>query len=136
MHRTPSILTVDDDPDLRELVRELLTAEGYIVAMAADGFSALKMLKTFHVDLLLSDLQMPDMDGVDLIRRARAANPALVGVLLTAALTDDPTATMEAAGASAYLLKPNDLEELGTIIEHVLERECELDALPRLAPAG
>jgi CheY-like chemotaxis protein len=136
MQQTPCILTVDDDPDLRELVRELLTAEGYIVATAADGFSALKLLKTFHVDLLLSDLQMPDMDGVDLIRRARAANPALVGVLLTAALTDDPGATMEAAGARAYLIKPDDLEQLGAIIERALERDCELAALPRVAPAG
>jgi len=135
MHSTPCILTVDDDPDLRELVRELLTAQGYIVATAADGFSALKILKTFHIDLLLSDLQMPGMDGVDLIRRARAANPALIGVLLTSALTDDPDATMAAAGASAYLIKPADLEQLGTIIERALDRDFELTALPRAAPA-
>lgn len=136
MHSTPCILTVDDDVDLRELVRELLTAQGYIVATAGDGFSALKILKTFHIDLLLSDLQMPDMDGVDLIRQARAANPALIGVLLTAMPTDDPGATMAAAGASAYLIKPADLEQLGTIIERALDRDFELTALPHAAPAN
>jgi DNA-binding response OmpR family regulator len=129
-------LLVDDDPDLRELVRELLTADDYTVITAADGFAALKMLKTFQIDLLLSDLQMPDMDGVDLIKRAREANPTLVGVLLTAAPTDDPEATMKAAGASALLIKPSDLDHLGTIIELALRRAQVLDAGPPAAPAG
>jgi two-component system, NtrC family, response regulator HydG len=136
MDSAKCILLVDDDRDMRELVRELLIEDGYMVVTAANGFAALKVLKTFHVDLLLSDLQMPDMDGIDLIRRARNANPMLVGVLLTAALTDDPDAMMRRAGASAFLVKPADLEHLGTIIGQALETEHASRDGPHAAPAG
>ena len=72
-----TILFVEDDPDLRALVADMLSAKGFRVFAAADGYDAVRMLAEHHVDLLFTDIVMPGMDGVQLASQAKLMRPAL-----------------------------------------------------------
>ena len=115
-----NILLVDDDPDMRETFADFLSDEGYFVETACDGVSALRALKTFPADLLLTDLNMPDMDGIELIRRARAVAGGVPAVLLTASPGDNPRGVMNAAGAAAFMIKPVAPENLLSVVHRIL----------------
>jgi CheY-like chemotaxis protein len=119
--RRGRILVVDDNRDGRELVAELLAEEGYVVEAASDGPSALSKLKTFPADLLLTDLQMPGMDGVELIQRFRASDPSRRAILFTGARSPDFRALVACSGAAACVHKPIDLDTLIMVIEKTLE---------------
>ncbi len=123
------VLVVDDDSDSRAALAEALREEGYSVETAADGFKALGKLAEFTPDLVLTDLKMPGMDGVELLKKVRAENHDLAVVVTTAfAGVDSAVATLK-EGAADYLTKPLDLNELS----HVLGREMDRLRLRREA---
>ena len=82
--RRPSILVVDDDEGIRENLAELLSMEDYRTFTAADAEEALDRLRSNHVDLLLTDFQMPGANGMELIETARKERPELRAILITA----------------------------------------------------
>jgi two-component system chemotaxis sensor kinase CheA len=99
------ILIVDDSPIVRELLTEMLTSAGLLVDTAEDGLAALRALETSTPDLVLSDVEMPRMGGLELLRRIRAQNQRLPVVMLTTrGSTSDRRAAAE-LGADAYLVK-------------------------------
>jgi DNA-binding response OmpR family regulator len=102
---TARILIVDDDPLLIELFSILLKAHGYEVLRAGNGVEALEKIEKENPDLILLDLMMPDMDGIEVCRRVRAQHQ--VPILIISAL-DHPGTIAEAldAGADDYLVKP------------------------------
>lgn len=110
----PLVLVVDDDPRSRELLQLLLVADGYRVTSAADGPAALESLATQAPRVMLVDLVMPGMDGLELCRRARqtATRERLALVVLSG--MDDPETRRTAfeAGADAVMAKPFDRREL------------------------
>ncbi len=117
----PRILVVDDGPTTRELMRTILTAAGYQVITAEDGEDALQKLVTTSVDAIVTDVQMPRMDGISLIRRLRADSrwkdvPIIIVSIQSG--PDDIQRGLE-AGANAYVTK-QDFEE-GTLLD-VMER--------------
>jgi DNA-binding NtrC family response regulator len=110
--RSERILVVDDEANARGALAELLREEGYAVETAADAFKALPKLEEFEPDLLLTDLKMPGMDGIALMRKAQQADPQLAVIVMTAFGAIETAVSAMRQGASDYLTKPLNLEEL------------------------
>lgn len=118
----PTILVVDDEPPILELVRYTLEDEQIRVLEAADGVQALEVAHAARPDLILLDVQMPRLDGLEVCRRLRA-DTALGGtriVMLTAAGQDADRARGLAAGADEYLTKPFSPLALFTLVRSLL----------------
>jgi two-component system, OmpR family, phosphate regulon response regulator PhoB len=118
----PTILVVDDEPPILELVRYTLEDEQIRVLEAADGLQALEAALAARPDLILLDVQMPGLDGLEVCRRLRA-DPSLAGtriVMLTAAGQDADRARGLAAGADEYLTKPFSPLALFTLVRSLL----------------
>jgi CheY-like chemotaxis protein len=113
MRNREGVLVVDDDRDACDAIAAALEQVGYVVETSTDPLEALSMLATFVPDLLLTDLQMPRMDGLELIHRVRASGTRVPAVLMTgAAETYDLCTGANAYGAVACLVKPINLEQL------------------------
>ncbi len=112
-----SILVIDDDVDIREVLSEVLGERGYDVTVAKDGASALDALRTLKPSLILLDLNMPVMDGVE-FRRCQQKDPALAGIptIVMSAVDQMETRTKDLDLAAA-LAKPIDLRHLLAMIE-------------------
>jgi DNA-binding response OmpR family regulator len=109
---TAGILVVEDDEAIAAGLLRVLDNQGYPVRHAADGRAALAAAEAADVALVLLDLGLPDIDGLDVCRRLRAARPALAIVILTARDTELDVVTGLDAGADDYLVKPVRLSEL------------------------
>ncbi len=117
------ILVVDDEAAQRDILGGFLRKQGYEVREAASGLTALGLLRTETVDLVLTDVRMPGMSGLDLLREARALNPELPVVVLTAyGSIEDAVAAMR-DGAVDYLTKPVDLDAVLLRVRKVLEQQ-------------
>jgi DNA-binding NtrC family response regulator len=118
------VLVVDDDDTVRSSLRDALATAGVRVSTAASGREALERIAADPVDLVLADVRMPGMIGLELLRRVRAGArvgaPAAHVVLMTAC--DDPAIAVTAAreGARAFLNKPLDLAELRALVSRLL----------------
>lgn len=113
------ILVADDDPDTRELLRELLLPMGFIVAEAADGIEAVAQTRRFEPDLIIMDRRMPILNGLDASKRIRA-QPAYQRtkiIMLTASAFDEQRQEALAAGVDDYLRKPLQEDELYAALE-------------------
>lgn len=110
----PSVLVVDDDARARELMHIVLSAQGYAVASAADGPSALAAILVQVPDVLLADFRLPGMDGAALCRRARELAPRERMAIVVLSGSDDPDVRRAAieAGADEFLTKPVDRVQL------------------------
>lgn len=116
------ILIVDDNPVNLKLIRVLLAGEGYDVRTAADAEEALAALKDFHPRLILMDLQLPGMDGLELTRRIKddPAMPDTVIVALTAYAMKGDEEKALSAGCDGYITKPIDTRTLpGMVAEYL-----------------
>jgi CheY-like chemotaxis protein len=123
-----SVLIVDDNAANAKLVRVLLEREGYVVQTAADAEDALRVLSTLQPNLILMDVQLPGMDGLDLTRRLRAdvANKDIVILALTASATKSDEAKALAAGCDGYVAKPIDVGSLpGVIAERLAAQRAK-----------
>jgi len=118
-----AILIVDDNIDNQELTRCLLKGEGFDVRVAEDADSALKTLQTYHPRLILMDIQLPKMDGLELTRRLRQ-KPTLQSVIIIAlsayAMKSDKD-NARAAGCDGYITKPIDTRTFVDVVRGYLE---------------
>lgn len=114
------ILVVDDEPLIRGTLGELLEHEGYQVATANDAASALALAAQTNFDLLLCDLQLPDLDGVSLLERILRLNSTTVAILITAYGTVETAVQAFRRGAHDYLLKPLRFDEVLAKIHNLL----------------
>jgi two-component system alkaline phosphatase synthesis response regulator PhoP len=116
------ILTVDDDDRIRRLVQFNLQRAGYRVSTAADGLEALDQIGQERPDLVLLDINMPRLDGIELLRRLRADpdTAALPVILLTAKAQDEDILEGKRSGADYYLTKPFSPVELLSVIREAL----------------
>src|SRR6476469_8023975 len=103
MTRTGRVLVVDDEVKARTALTELLRDEGYDVEMAADAFKALGKYESFSPDVVVTDLKMPGMDGIDLVKKIRAAEDAAAVVVMTAFGDVSSAVNAMRAGAAEYL---------------------------------
>lgn len=117
------ILIVDDHPVNLKLARVLLAGEGYEVRTANDAEEALRVLAAFRPRLILMDIQLPGIDGLELTRRLKA-DPNMSGILIVAltayAMKGDEEKAL-AAGCDGYITKPLDVDALSTILRRHLE---------------
>jgi two-component system, NtrC family, response regulator PilR len=118
----PRILVVDDERSLREMLSIVLGREGYDVTTAEDVGSALELIRRGPpLDLLISDLRMPDGSGVDVLRALKERSPGAVGLLLTAFASADTAVEAMRLGAVDYLTKPFDVADLKQRVARYLE---------------
>ena len=115
------ILVVDDEPSARTALAEVLRQEDYEVETAGDGFKALGRMEEFAPDLVLTDLNMPGIDGVELLRKVKEANAGLPVVLMTAFGGVEPAVRAMREGAEDYLTKPLNTDELMLVLARTLE---------------
>jgi DNA-binding NtrC family response regulator len=116
------ILVVDDEVNARTALAELLRDEGYAVDLAADGFKALGKLADFSPDLVLTDLKMPGMDGIQLLDRVREHDPEVAVVVMTAFGEVETAVGAMRAGARDYLSKPVNVGELSLVVAREMEQ--------------
>ena len=116
----PLVLVVDDSITVRRVTQRLLQREGYRVALAADGLQAMERLAEERPTLVLSDIEMPRMDGFDLLRNIRAdeALRDLPVVMITSRIAQKHREMARQLGANHYLGKPYSDEELLGLIQH------------------
>jgi two-component system response regulator PilR (NtrC family) len=117
----PRILIVDDEPSMREMLGIVLRRDGYEVLIAANGAQALDQMRRERVDLLLSDIRMPDLNGVDVLRVAKETNPDIVAFMMTAFASTDTAVEAMRLGAVDYFTKPFNMDELRLKVRQQLE---------------
>jgi DNA-binding NtrC family response regulator len=117
----PVVLIVDDDPGVRESFR-LILEDAYEVLEAPDGPRALALLPAHHVDLVLLDIRLPEMDGIEVLERIKALDETVEVVLVTAVKTVRTAVAAMKLGAFDYLTKPFEEEELLAVVRRAVER--------------
>jgi DNA-binding NtrC family response regulator len=118
----PSILIVDDDRGQRSLLETFLHGEGYRTRSAASGEAALEMLRTESFTMMISDVRMPGISGIETLRRVRQTHPTLPVLLVTAFADIRSAVAAMRDGAVNYLAKPIDLDELIATVRLATER--------------
>jgi two-component system response regulator AtoC len=114
--RLNNILIVDDELNMRLVLQAMLKKEGYEVAAASDGLEALKMLKTGPVDVVVTDLKMPNLDGLGLLERMIREYPSVPVIIITAHGTVATAVDALKKGAFDYISKPFEQEDLKNVI--------------------
>jgi two-component system, NtrC family, response regulator PilR len=115
------ILVVDDERSMRELLAIVLRREGYEVLLAENGRAAVETLEREPVDLLISDIKMPDLSGVDVLRAAKRIDQDILGIMITAFASTDTAVEAMRLGACDYLSKPFDVDLLKMKVREKIE---------------
>src|SRR6478736_8284318 len=123
-----SILVVDDEKNQREILETILSGEGYDVTTASSGEAAMKFVADRHFDLVLTDLKMTGMSGLDLLKQLTDYDRSIIVILLTAHGTIDSAVDALRLGAFEYLQKPYDSEKLLETVSRALKKLTTLDA--------
>lgn len=116
------ILIADDESSIRDTIAEFLSSEGFDTQTASDGNVALDIIKNGGIDILISDVRMPGMDGIELIKQVNAYASDTLVILMTAFASVETAIQALRSGAADYMLKPLDLDELYLRITAILER--------------
>jgi two-component system response regulator PilR (NtrC family) len=119
--RPPRILVVDDERSMRELLAIVLRREGYEVLLAENGRAAVSLLEREPVDLLISDIKMPDLSGVDVLRAAKKIDQDILGIMITAFASTETAVEAMRLGACDYLSKPFDIDLLKMKVREKIE---------------
>ncbi len=118
------ILIVDDEQSYRQLLSLVFEGDGHSIRTAKNGKEALELLNEDPADVVISDVRMPDMDGIALLREAREVLPDIGVVLMTAFATVDTARDAFILGADDFIQKPFDVEELKLIVKKTLEKQA------------
>jgi len=119
--RSPRILVVDDERSMRELLAIVLKREGYEVMLAENGRGAIEILEREAVDILISDIKMPDLSGVDVLRAAKKIDQDILGIMITAFASTETAVEAMRLGACDYLSKPFDIDLLKMKVREKIE---------------
>jgi len=118
----PRILVTEDDNVQREIITEILLQANYAAESVSTGENAVARVKDHSYDVLLTDMRMPSMDGLELLRQVKRLRPDIEVVVMTAHATVETAVTAMKEGACDYLAKPFDKDELLVVIDRTLER--------------
>jgi len=129
------ILVVDDEKTLRHFLRLHLQEQGYQVAEAADGKTALRLIDNNNFDVALVDLHLTDMDGLDIMRHLRQVAPNTSVIILTAYASVDSAIEALRQEAHDYLTKPFDTSELLASVADGIARQSAIPATPQESPS-
>src|SRR5262245_15348559 len=117
------IVIVDDDPTMRTALHETLSLAGYETVQCGDGETAEQVIKAGGMDLVISDVRMPGMDGLELLRRTRASSFPLPFIVISGHATVPEAVEAMKCGAYDLLVKPFSYQELTSVVEAALSRE-------------
>ncbi len=120
-HDSPHLLVVDDEASMREVLEILFSAEGYIVDVAADGAEALEKLRHRAYDLILTDMRMPEVDGLELLERIRNLHTETLVIMMTAYSTTAQAVEAMKLGAYDYIVKPFNTDDIRLTVKKALE---------------
>ncbi|WP_164013418.1 sigma-54-dependent transcriptional regulator [Pyxidicoccus trucidator] len=115
------ILVVDDEEDIRDTLATILSLEGYDVSTASSGASAVALVEAGRFDLVISDLRMPGMDGVETLVRLKRSHPDLQVIIATGYASAETATRCLLEGAYGYISKPFDMDDLLNLIRGALE---------------
>jgi two-component system response regulator AtoC len=116
------VLVVDDGVEMAEMIADDLSSRGYDGIAVTSGQEALRVLRTERVDVLVTDLRMPEMDGLNLLRASVQLDPSRPVIMMTAYSALDTAMEATESGAFQYLLKPFRLDTLVRVLEQALRR--------------
>jgi two-component system response regulator PilR (NtrC family) len=119
--KAPRILVADDERSMRELLAIVLRREGYEVLLAENGKAAIDLLERESIDVLISDIKMPDMSGVDVLRAAKKVDQDILGIMITAFASTETAVEAMRLGACDYLSKPFDIDLLKMKVREKVE---------------
>ncbi len=114
------VLVVDDDPGVRDVIRSMLESSGYSVLLAANGKEALRLLRTLRADLILTDLVMPEQEGIETIKTLRREYPEIKVIAMSGAFGGDYLRIAAYLGAHATLAKPIQMDRLLRLVSETL----------------
>lgn len=123
MSSTRHILVVDDEPEVRETLFSVLKSLDYVPHVAGSGAEALDIMKKEKIDVVLSDLYMPEMDGIELLKKVRMRDNKMIFLMITAHPTIETAVEAIKKGAYDYLTKPFHIEEVRLKINRALEKK-------------
>jgi two-component system, NtrC family, response regulator AtoC len=119
----PNILVVDDEAELLEILERILVSHGYKVFKARDGTEALRVARKSNIKLVLLDIKLPKMDGIELLGRFKKVNPDLIVIMMTAFGTLKTAKEAMKLGAYDYITKPFDLDFIVSVVKQALEEQ-------------
>ncbi|MBI5537075.1 MAG: response regulator [Deltaproteobacteria bacterium] len=119
----PRVLIVDDEKFIRDILADFLGMEGYVVRTAQDGVAALQEIAQTRYDLIISDLKMPRMGGIELLEEVARADPSVLTVIMTGFGTVETAIDAMKRGAYDYVLKPFKVEEVIHIVQRGIEKQ-------------
>ncbi len=122
-----NLLIVDDEQSYRQLLSLIFGGEGHDVRTASNGREAVEMLAVEPADLIISDVRMPDMDGIEMLRAVRETLPEIGIVFMTAHATVESAREAFKLGADDFVTKPFDVEELKLIVKKTLDKQALID---------
>lgn len=123
----PNILIVDDEQSYRQLLSLVFETDGHKVRTAMNGRQALEALEQEPAEVVISDVKMPDMDGIEMLRSLRSSSPDVGVVLMTAFASVETAREAFKLGADDFIQKPFDVEELKLIVRKTLEKQALID---------
>lgn len=126
MKKKIQVLLVDDEADFRQLMTVWLESKGYSAIAVADGQSAIRLVKKQAPDIMLLDLRMPVMDGVDTLKRIREFNKHLPVILISAYINDPKAKDVLSYGVSGMFYKAKNFEEVLPLLESALRVHRQL----------
>jgi response regulator RpfG family c-di-GMP phosphodiesterase/PAS domain-containing protein len=129
----PNILVIDDDPSVRKTLADILRIKGYEVASAENGASGIAEALRIGASVVLIDLKLPDMSGIEVMGKIKAAAPFTEAIILTGHASLDTAVEAINQGAFSYLLKPYEVEKLLRHIGRALDRQQSQQEITRLA---
>lgn len=133
---SPLILVVDDEPSVRDLIADALNLAGYNSISAAHGLEALTKLRENQIDLMILDINMPNMDGYEVLQRMREQGSRKPVIVLTARLDREDTKRAFELGADDFVRKPFGIEELTLRVNAILKRSRSLSENESVIVAG
>lgn len=128
----PSLLIVDDDEIMRETLSDVLKKRGYDVISVGSGNGALSMIKKNLIDLILLDMKLPDVDGLEVLKKIKEFDTEILVIMMTAYSDVQTAVSSMKSGAYDYINKPFELEELRLLIEKGLETKSLINEVRRL----
>ena len=117
------ILVVDDEPGMREFLEIMLQKDGYIVKTASDGSEALDKIDTTLYDLAITDIQMPVMNGIDVLKKINEKSPDTTVIMITAYASHETAIEAMKLGAYDYITKPFKIDEIKLVIKKALDKK-------------
>jgi len=120
MNNQIRVLVVDDEPRICHLILDVLIKEGYMVEVSFSGADALELVKKYNYHLLITDLEMPGIDGLELIQKVKKKIPDIRAIMITGNLIDDVAAWSHRYGIDNTMKKPFNITKLKKVVKQTL----------------